>query len=106
METIPFQLKLKLIWIKDSLALCIDQVSSDERYSLTPYYFWPRTDAWEQLNLELNSKIWLTKEEKIKLLKTTSDIMNYWLLYRDTRTVENFKNRFQDVDVLTFDIDS
>ena len=96
METLPFQLKLKLLWIKDSLALGIDQVSSDKRYPLTSYYFWPRTDAWEQLNLELNSKLWLSKEEKIKLLKTTSDVMNYWLLYRDTRTVEDFKNRFQE----------
>jgi len=106
MEIASFQLKLKIIWIKDCLALAIDQLTTDECYSLTPYYFWPKTDAWEQINLELDSKLWITQEEKIKILKTTSDVMNYWLLYRNIKTVEDFKSRFQEVDVLTLGIET
>ena len=59
MENKSFQLRLKVVWFKDFLGLAIDQVNSDLQYSLTPYYFWPRTEAWEQLKLELDSKIWL-----------------------------------------------
>ena len=68
---------------------------------MTPYYFWPRTEAWEQLKLELDSKLWLTEEEKIKLLKTAGDVMNYWLSYRNTKTAENLKESFQDIELLT-----
>ena len=97
----PLQLRLKVAWFKNFLGLAIDQVSSDNYYSLTPYYFWPRTEAWEQLKLELDSKLWLTKEEKIEILKTTGDVMNYWLSHRNTRTSEDLQETFRQVEVLT-----
>ena len=101
MNNKPFQLKLKIVWFKNFLGLAIDQVSLDQQYSLTPYYFWPRTEAWEQLKLELDSKIWLTQDEKIEVLKVAGDVMKYWLAYRDVKTVENLKTEFQEVEVIT-----
>ena len=101
MNNKPFQLKLKIVWFKNFLGLAIDQVSLDQQYSLTPYYFWPRTEAWEQLKLELDSKIWLTQDEKIEVLKVAGDVMKYWLAYRDIKTVENLKTEFQGVEVIT-----
>ena len=68
MERTSFQLKLKIIWFKDFLGLAIDQVDFNQRYSLTPYYFWPKTEAWEQLKLELDSKGWLPEKEKVLIL--------------------------------------
>ena len=68
METKPFQLKLKIAWFKNFLGLAIDQVDFNQGYSLTPYYFWPKTEAWEQLKLELDSKLWLAKDEKVEIL--------------------------------------
>ena len=94
-----FRLKLKITWFKDFLGLAIDQVTLDQKYFLTPYYFWPRTEAWEQLKLDLDSKLWLTKDDKIQILKTTGDVMNYWLSYRNTKTAENFKKDFPEVEV-------
>jgi hypothetical protein len=41
----PYQLKLKIAWFKNFLGLAIDQVNLDQQYSLTPYYFWPKTEA-------------------------------------------------------------
>ena len=100
MEQDTFQLKLKIFWCKNFLGLTISQASLDRQYALAPYYFWPKTKAWEQLKLKLDSKIWLSQTEKLRILKTTSDVMNYWLSYRNTKTVENFKKDFPEVEVL------
>jgi 30S ribosomal protein 3 len=97
------QLKLKVVWFKNFLGLSIDQVILKQQYSLTPYYFWPRTEAWEQLKLELDSKLWLDKEEKIRILETTGDVMNYWLTYRKQKNISDCKKDFQEVSFLTVD---
>ena len=101
MNNKSFQLKLKIAWFKNFLGLAVYQVNGSHHYSLTPYYFWPRTEAWEQIKLELDSKLWLTEDEKIKILKTTSDVMRYWLSYRNKKTSQNLKDELQDVQVLT-----
>ena len=93
------RLKLKVAWFKNFLGLSIDQVNSGQQHFLTPYYFWPKTEAWEQLKLELDSKIWLTQEEKIKTLKVTRDVMEYWLAYRNVKSVENFKEDFEKSEI-------
>ena len=91
----PLQLRLKVAWFKNFLGLAVDQVNTNQQYFLTPYYFWPRTQAWEQLKLELDSKVWLTQEEKTRILKITGDIMEYWLTYRNNKNFENFKDDFR-----------
>ena len=97
-----FQLKIKIAWSKEFLGLSIDQLSSNYQYSLTPYYFWPKTQAWEQLKLELDSKFWLKTDEKIRALKVVGDIMNYWFLYRSTKTFKDLLEDFPEVDILIF----
>jgi 30S ribosomal protein 3 len=101
MNSKKIQLKLKIAWFKNFLGLSIDQVNSTQQYPLTPYYFWPKTEAWELLRLDLNSKIWLTQEEKFRILKTTGDVMEYWLSYRDTKTCENLQEDFPGIEVVT-----
>jgi|TARA_B110000971_G_C20017424_1_gene504640 30S ribosomal protein 3 len=94
-------LKLKVAWFKNFLGLAIDQVSLDkQQYSLTSYYFWPKTEAWKQLELELDSKLWLNQEEKVKILKTAGDITNYWVSYRNTKSVNQLKEDFKRVEVV------
>ena len=97
----PFQLKLKVIWFKDFLGLGIDLVLPKQKYSLTPYYFWPKTEAWEQLKLELDSKLWLDEEEKAKILQVAGNVMNHWLLNRKTKTTQEFRKDFQEVETQT-----
>ena len=101
MNTNQYNLKLKVAWFKDFLGLAIEQVNFSREYSLTPYYFWPKTEAWEQLKLELDSKLWLTNEEKIKILKTTSEVMNFWLSHRTTKDSKDLKESFQEIEVVT-----
>ena len=73
MEIKQLQLQLKVVWLKDFLGLAIDNVILDQSYSLTPYYFWPKTEVWEQLNLELNTKPWFLEKDKIKILNLIAE---------------------------------
>ena len=100
MSSIPFRLKLKVIWFKSFLGLAIDQITINQNYSITPYYFWPRTEAWDQLKLELDSKTWLSQDEKVKTLTLASDVMNYWLEYRNTETSVDLEKQFQDIEIV------
>ena len=100
MENRAYQLKLKIVWFKDFLGLAIEQVILNQHYSLTPYYFWPKTEAWEQLKLELDSKLWLTQEEKVTLLKIIGDVMNYWLSYRSTKTVKDLLEDLPQTEII------
>ena len=95
MSDIQFELKLKVFWFKNVLGLAIDQVTLNQKYPLTTYYFWPKTEAWEQLKLEVDSKLWITKKEKEKILQTTGDVIKYWLSYQNTKAVENIKEEFE-----------
>ena len=102
MEKKPFQLQLKIVWFKNCLGLAIDHIVLGQNYSLTPYYFWPKTEAWEQLKLELDSKLWLSQEEKIRILKITGDVMNYWASFRHIKTTkDSFIEDFPEVAILT-----
>ena len=94
------QLKLKVLWLGNLLGLGVDQLTFKNQYSLTAYYFWPRTEAWEQLKSELDSKPWLHKKEKIEILNLASDVMNYWRQYRNVDRIENVKINFSEVDFI------
>ena len=94
-------LKLKVVWFKNFLGLAIDQVNLNQQYSLTPYYFWPKTEAWKQLEIELDSKLWLDHNEKMQILKTAGDVMNYWLSYRNNKTVNDLKQNFGQIEIVT-----
>ena len=62
------QLKLRVFWFNDFLGLAIDQKSINHLSPLTPYYIWPRTEAWEQQKVELDLKTWISKEDKVSIL--------------------------------------
>ena len=103
MSTESLRLRLKIAWFKNFLGLAIDQVNSNQQYFLTPYYFWPKTEAWEQLKLELDSKLWLPQEEKVRVLKLAGNVMNYWFSSRDLKIVKtDFIQKFPEVEVCIF----
>nr|NP_045127.1 putative ribosomal protein 3 [Cyanidium caldarium]AAF12967.1 unknown [Cyanidium caldarium] len=45
---------------------------------MTYYYFWPRTDAWEQLKIELDSQPGLFAKDKVVILNQVTRIIDYW----------------------------
>ena len=91
------QLELKVLWAKNFLGLSIDQVTDRYICPITNYYFWPKTEAWEQLKLELGFKPWLKDEEKIKVLNFAAEIMVFWRAHRNTANIDEVRKKFNDI---------
>ena len=71
-------LNLQILWLNDSLGFCINCQTPKGIIPLTSYYFWPISEAWEQLRFELDSKSWILEKERIEILNQIVDIMNDW----------------------------
>jgi len=70
---------LNVLWMEKNVALAVDQVFGEKlRSPLTEYYFWPRTDAWEDMKSGLEKKPWIPEREKIELLNNLTDIITAW----------------------------
>lgn len=73
------KLVLKFIWMEKNIGLGLDQVIQGQgTVPLSPYYFWPRKDAWEELKTTLESKPWISQKKMIILLNQATDIINLW----------------------------
>jgi len=73
------RLVLKFIWMEKNIGLALDQLLPGYgTVPLSPYYFWPRKDAWEELKVLLESKPWISQKQMIILLNQATDIINLW----------------------------
>ncbi|CAI9752997.1 unnamed protein product [Fraxinus pennsylvanica] len=75
------RLVLKFIWMEKNIGLAIDQVIPGGRggtIPLSPFYFWPRKDACEELKVMLERKPWISKKQKVVLLSQAAHIINLW----------------------------
>ncbi|GAB4836327.1 30S ribosomal protein 3, chloroplastic [Ancistrocladus abbreviatus] len=73
------RLVLKFIWMEKNIGLALDQaIPGHGTIPLSPYYFWPRKDAWEELKILLESKPWISQKQMIILLNQATDIINLW----------------------------
>lgn len=66
--------------MEKNLGLAVDQVipGVSGTIPLSPFFFWPRKDAWEELRLMLESKPWVSQKQMIILLNHATDIINLW----------------------------
>ncbi|THG19724.1 30S ribosomal protein 3, chloroplastic-like isoform X1 [Camellia sinensis] len=73
------KLVLKFLWMEKNIGLALDHVIPGHgTIPLSPYYFWPRKDAWEELKVLLESKPWISQKQMIILLNQATDIINLW----------------------------
>ena len=64
------------------------------------FYFWPKTNAWEQLKVELQSKPWIEKRDIIKLLNDISNIMNHWKKNRKIEGIEGIRLQYKEIEFI------
>lgn len=73
------RLVLKFIWMEKNIGLGLDQnIRGHGTVPLSPYFFWPRKDAWEELKATLESKPGISQKKMIILLNQATDIINLW----------------------------
>lgn len=84
--------ELQILWLENSLGLAINQKVGNLTIPLTSYYFWPVSDAWEQIRFELETKLWISKEERIMLLNLVVDNINQWQQKRSELTINTTTN--------------
>ena len=92
-----FRFQLKIIWLENSLALSINQIINLTSIPLTSYKIWPRNNSWEQLKIQLDSKLWLDSNERIRLLNKVTEISQDWENSRVQKTSAGFSKRYQDL---------
>ena len=89
--------ELQILWLSDSLGLAVNQKTPKGSLPITSYYFWPISEAWEQIRFELDSKPWIPEKERIQLLNVIVEVMNQW---QKSRTLSN-ENTQVKVESLT-----
>ncbi|XP_002962586.2 30S ribosomal protein 3-1, chloroplastic [Selaginella moellendorffii] len=72
-------LSLRFLWMEKNIGIALDQVVPGHgTIPLSPFYFWPKKDAWEELKAKLESKPWISRRRTIILLNQATDIINLW----------------------------
>jgi 30S ribosomal protein 3 len=70
--------KLNILWLETKLGIGIDQIQAGKQIPLTNYFFWPKSDTWDQIRDDLETKTWITNKERAEILNLTATIMNEW----------------------------
>lgn len=85
---------LKILWLNNNIGFAIDHVVEKGNSPLTSYFFWPRNDAWTQIENELKSKPWISDNDKIYILNKLTSILNYWQENNTKEGIREAKKKF------------
>lgn len=87
---------LRILWLKRNIAFSVDHVVKQGMSPLTSYFFWPRNDAWTQIKKELESKPWISNNDKIDILNKVTVLINYWQENNKSDGLNQVKKEFPD----------
>ena len=90
--------KLKFLYLEKNIGFAVDQVVGKSQHlsPLTQFFFWPRDDAWEELKAVLETMDYISETEKIELLNTTTEIINFWQEEGESHSLEDARSAFPD----------
>lgn len=101
-----FQFRLKFIWFgSKGIAVSLNQVYLNKLLPITEYFFWPRSDAWDEMRVCLKSKAWISPNDLVLILNQLTEVINFWQDKNDLQS-ENFsqvKEQFPESDFIFCD---
>jgi len=87
---------LKVLLLKHNIAFSVDHVVKKGLSPLTSYFFWPRNDAWTQIKQELESKPWISNNDKIDILNKVTALINYWQENNQASSLNKVEKEFPE----------
>ena len=70
---------LKFIWLEKRLGLALDNVVSEfGSFPLTPYFFFPETDALSELKTAMEKQKWISSDRVSALMKQAEELTTLW----------------------------
>ena len=88
---------LKIIWLNSSLGLAIEHVMNQGYSPLSSYFFWPHHDVWTQMQTELESKPWISNNDRIDLLNLVTLLINYWQDNKNIQSTSEVQKKFPEL---------
>lgn len=95
---------LKILWLNHDIGLAIDHILEQGHSPLTPYFFWPRNNAWSQIKAELELKPWISERDTVKLLNQATRIINYWQDSSGHKSNQEIQNVFPEFTFYGYEI--
>lgn len=100
------QFRLKFIWFGTrGIAVALNQNLLGKVLPVTEYFFWPRSDAWDEMRICLKSKSWISANDLVFILNQLTEVINFWQDRNDIQP-ENFvqvKQQFPECDFVFCD---
>lgn len=93
----PQKFTLKIIWLNYSIGIAIEHIVNKGYSPLSLYFFWPRNDAWTQIKIELESKPWISNDDKVDLLNKVTFMINYWQENKMTLSIIQLEKQFPEL---------
>ena len=87
---------LKILWSDNNIGIAIDHIEKEGYSPLTSYFFWPRNNSWIQIKNELESKPWISENDRVNLLNQTTNIINYWQENTKRQSATQVQNKFSE----------
>jgi 30S ribosomal protein 3 len=89
---------LNVLWLDKSIGLSVDQVfKGGQKSPITEYFFWPKTDAWEALNVSIEAKDWISERNRVLLLNLTTDVINFWQDEATKHSIDEAREKYPQV---------
>jgi 30S ribosomal protein 3 len=68
----------KVLCLENKIAISMEQKLIEKNIPITEYFFWPQSDAWEELRIILESKKWISFSDRVYMLNILTDLLNFW----------------------------
>lgn len=97
---------LKFIWLERLIAVSLDQKVGAKTIPITSYFFWPRSDAWEDMRVCLENMPWISETEVILILNQITEVINFWQDKKETSKKKDLATLLEKFPLCKFIVQS